>query len=478
MGEEYFARDGCLSPDDRAYEEASAGDIGMEEAVSAENEGPDSSEEEELSDAEYAELIGEEEAPDNGDEAVAEIPESPVFENQANEGRKRGKKNRGKQSASNIISQADDDLEKRRVHTIGGVDTLKIGASLSNSSQIDEAKTDTGQIKDSGQTEIQVQEKISTEISGWARIPEEPPTSRGSLITDKTGSIKETAWVWQESRWSPEIREITSEALKSSVIAGIDGTKTKEGFYKNCIILPHKESVPYDSHLDADVKQKPTLDCETRDKGEESFHMPTDTLLMDSAKSTGNGQNTDDTRESALNQKQREKGNGSEEEPHHYENREVLPAADQNRLLYQSAAEIAEKSKRRFSLHRPTTIIRDMERGGRSFSHALQSFASGQDTAEQAGERSLRKYLRGAVDVVNLLAVLGGKATADIQKEQSRAFREAAINMERALENGKLKQSDLLLSKKELREKIRRSGLKPYESMGIVKTAVPSTMRW
>lgn len=490
MGEEYIALDRDLSPDDGTYGDISAREIGMEEAASSEHTELEASQEE-LSDTEYAELIGEEEVSDTGDEAVTESVERPAFENHANENRKKRRKSKGKQSASENNSQMDDDQEKRQIHAIGGADTLKTSASRSNSSQIDEAKTDTGkmkisglkeitgqtnisteiseQIKDSGQTGIQVQEKISTEISGWSRIPEEPPTSRGSLITDKTGSIKETAWVGQESRWSPEIREITSDALKSSVIAGIDGTKTREGFYKNCIILPHEESVPYDSHLDTDVKQKPTLDRETRDKGEESFHKPTDTLLTDSAKSTGNGQNTDDTRESALNQKQREKGNGSEEEPRHYENREVLPTSDQNRLLYQSASEIAEKSKRRFSLHRPTTIIRDMERGGRSFSHALRSFTSGQDTAEQAGERSLRKYLGGAVDVVDLLAVLGGKATADIQKEHSRAFREGAKNMERALESGKLKQSDLLLSKKELREKIRRSGLKPYESMGIVK---------
>ena len=125
--------------------------------------------------------------------------------------------------------------------------------------------------------------------------------------------------------------------------------------------------------------------------------------------------------------------------------------------------------KRKFTIHHPGTAIRDLERGGRSFAHAVRSFSFGQETAEKAGEQNLRKYLGVSVDVADLLAVFGGRATADIQKIRSRHLSEGAVNAEQAIKAGKLKQEDLMLPARELKEKIRKAGLKPDESWGIVK---------
>ena len=379
MGEDYNTLEEiALSEDSREITEENA----TEEAV-----------EEELSDAEFAELIGEEDIQENGQEEPKDIESTTPAPEE-----KSGKKKR--QTKKRVIPAVGEDQEqeeerrKRKVHAIGGTDTLKTGTSQTGASQM------TG---------------ISAEAS-----------------------------------------ETVSEALKSTVKAGIAGTRTAEGVYKDCIILPHsRESQPYDSRNDQEVLQKNGLVHSSREESGESFHI----TALDKALPRS----------------------GEEQTTRHYEERRVLTETEQKELLFHSTERIAEKAAswkkeqvgeapiRKFSMHRPTTIIRDMERGGRSFHRAVRSFASGQDTAEQTGERNLRKYLGAAGDVTDLLAVLGGRATADIQKARSRSFAESAVNMERAMESGKLKQSDLLLSREELKEKIRKTGLKPYESWGIVK---------
>ena len=115
---------------------------------------------------------------------------------------------------------------------------------------------------------------------------------------------------------------------------------------------------------------------------------------------------------------------------------------------------------------RPTNFLRDMSRGGSASARAARSYLSGHDTAEQNGERNLRRYGVVLSDTAEVLAAAGGKAEAKQQQFASRQFTEGAVNAEKAIAAGILRREDLLLSKKALREKLKGNRI---EQWGIVK---------